>query len=177
MLLASSAASSGNSNFLIPNGTFIFELLMFIIVLGIVAKFILPPLQNAMEERDAKVRAALQASEEGHHEAERLDAERREVLDQARHEARQIIEDAAREVERLRTEARQRGQSEFERQITAAQAIIDRERAQLQAESIGKLESVVVAAAEHIIGLDVDPAKHHATIAAAIAQAERGTSE
>ncbi len=47
MLFASAAGgSSGNGgNFLIPNGTFVVELVIFLVVLGVIAKWILPPLQ------------------------------------------------------------------------------------------------------------------------------------
>ena len=45
MLFASAAgANSGNGgNFLIPNGTFVVELVIFLVVLGVIAKWILPP--------------------------------------------------------------------------------------------------------------------------------------
>ena len=38
------------SNFLIPNGTFIVELVAFIIVLGVVARYILPPVNKMPSE-------------------------------------------------------------------------------------------------------------------------------
>ena len=58
MLFASAGAtSSGNGgNFLIPNGTFVVELVIFLVVLGVVAKWILPPLKAVSETRQ---RAAL----------------------------------------------------------------------------------------------------------------------
>src|SRR5487761_2384028 len=119
MLLASSSSSS-NSNFLIPNGTFVFELVMFIIVLGVVAKFILPSLQKAMNDRDSTIRASLAAGDEGRIEADRLARERASVLEAAHAEARTVIAAAAREVEQLREEAQSRGQLEFERELELA---------------------------------------------------------
>jgi hypothetical protein len=35
-----------NSNFLVPDGTFIAEIIAFLIILGIIAKYILPPLNQ-----------------------------------------------------------------------------------------------------------------------------------
>jgi F-type H+-transporting ATPase subunit b len=176
MLLASSA-SSGGSNFLVPNGTFVFELVMFIIVLGIFAKFILPSLQKVMSEREVTIRSALQASDEGRSEAKRLDAERQVLLETAHSQARATIEVAAREVEQLREDAQKRGQAEFDRAIASAQATIDEETKVLREETVSKLESVVVQAAERIIGADVDPVKHREAIAAAIQEASTGAAQ
>lgn len=165
------AASSGNSNFLIPNGTFVFELIMFIIVLGIVAKFILPSLQKAMTDREVTIRASLTASDEGRVEADRLARERVAVLEQAHAEARVIVEGASREVERLREEAQQRGMAEFERELERVRAVIAQESRTLREETIAKLDEVVVRAAERIVGVDVDPVRHREAIAAAIREA------
>ncbi len=170
MLLASSS-SSGGSNFLIPNGTFIFELVMFIIVLGIMSKFILPPLQKAMSDRDDQVRQSLQAGDEGRSEADRLVAERQAVLDAAHANARTTVEAVAREVEELREDAQRRGQQAFEQAIAAAQATIATESAALRTETLSKLEEVVILAAERIIGDSVDPDRHRSVITAAIADA------
>jgi F-type H+-transporting ATPase subunit b len=170
-MLLGSSADSGGSNFLIPNGTFIFELAMFIVVLGIVAKFILPSIQKVMTDREVTIRSALQASDEGRSEATRLDAERQVVLETAHTQARATIEVAAREVEQLREDAQKRGQAEFDRAIASAAATIDEETKVLREETVSKLEAVVVQAAERIIGTDVDPVKHREAIAAAIRDA------
>ncbi|HUY06090.1 MAG TPA: F0F1 ATP synthase subunit B [Acidimicrobiales bacterium] len=170
MLLASSSSSS-NSNFLIPNGTFVFELVMFIIVLGVVAKFILPSLQKAMSDRESTIRASLAAGDEGRIEADRLARERASVLEAAHAEARAIVEAASREVERLREEAQARGQQEFEREFASAKSTITNESSTLRDETISKLDEIVVRAAERVIGFHVDPAKHRETIAGAIRRA------
>ncbi len=170
MLLASSSSSS-NSNFLIPNGTFVFELVMFVIVLGVVAKFILPSLQKAMTDRETTIRASLAAGDESRVEADRLARERASVLEAAHAEARTIVESASREVERLREEAQARGQLEFEREIEFAKTAISNESSSLREETIAKLDEIVVRAAERVIGIDVDPAKHREAIAGAIRSA------
>ena len=41
------------SNFLIPNGTFFFVLLIFLIVLGVIAKWVVPPVSKVLAEREA----------------------------------------------------------------------------------------------------------------------------
>jgi len=38
-------------NFLVPNGTFIAELLAFLIVLGVLWRYVVPPVSKAMNDR------------------------------------------------------------------------------------------------------------------------------
>ena len=45
----------GQSNFLIPNGTFFFVLIIFLIVLGVIAKWVVPPISKVLREREAMV--------------------------------------------------------------------------------------------------------------------------
>ena len=56
MALASTTTTTTASNFLVPNGTFIAELVLFIIVLGFIAAFVLPPIMKVMRERDETIR-------------------------------------------------------------------------------------------------------------------------
>ena len=42
----------GTSNFLIPNGTFFFVLAIFLVVLGVIGKFVVPPIQKVLGERE-----------------------------------------------------------------------------------------------------------------------------
>ena len=53
-VLASSQAEGGN-NFLVPNGTFFFVLAIFLIVLGVIGTFVVPPITKVLRERDAMV--------------------------------------------------------------------------------------------------------------------------
>ena len=46
---------AGRSNFLIPNGTFFFVLIIFLIVLGVIGKFVVPPISKVLREREEMV--------------------------------------------------------------------------------------------------------------------------
>ena len=150
--------------FLVPNGTLIVELVIFIIVLGIVARVILPPLQNAVRERQERVRHGLEAGEAGRSEADRLELDRRRTLDAARAEARTILEAAQRDAEAKREAARRRGQAEYDVLVAAAQGSIEAERQRAIDEVSTSLEALVVEAAQRIVGTPVDPARHRAAI-------------
>ncbi len=53
-LLAAEEGGS-TSNFLIPNGTFFFVLAIFLVVLGVIGKFVVPPIQKVLGERERMV--------------------------------------------------------------------------------------------------------------------------
>ena len=98
------AEEGGTSNFLIPNGTFFFVLAIFLIVLGVIGKFVVPPIQKVLGEREKMVakttednrRAAEQeAAAEADYNAE-LAAARAEaaaIRDQARAEGRAVVDE------------------------------------------------------------------------------------
>lgn len=153
-----------SSIFLLPNGTFFVELILFVIVLGVVAKLILPPIQKTLAERERIVRSSLQAGEEGRSEADRLAAERDGVLARARAEARARYDEAAKATEERRADARRRGEAERERQVAAAAGQLEAERRAAREAAMGDLGSLVLSAASQVLGRPVDPARHRAVL-------------
>ncbi len=98
------AEEGGQNNFLLPNGTFIFVLLIFLIVLGVIAKFVVPPISAVLNEREAMVAktdqdnrksAELLAAAQGDSATVMAEARREAsaIRDEARGEGRQILED------------------------------------------------------------------------------------
>ena len=49
------AASQAEGNFLVPNGTFFVVLIIFLIVLGVIGTFVVPPISKVLKERDNMV--------------------------------------------------------------------------------------------------------------------------
>ena len=168
MLFAAASSSSSNSIFLIPNGTIVVELVLFLVVFGIVSKFVLPPIQRVMAEREATIRSALEASDEGRNEAERLETEALEALVSARATARAALEEAGRIADEARQREQSRGQAEHDRLIIAAETTLSAESTRVRAQLASHLETVVVAAAERVVGVEVRPERHRAALDEAI---------
>lgn len=160
-----------SSIFLLPNGTFFVELILFIIVLGIVAKVILPPIQKTLAERDRIIRSSLQASEEGRSEAERLVAEREALLARARAEARSRFDEVAQENEARRAEARARAEAERSRLVAEATGRLEAERQVARAAVLADVADLAVSAASRVLGRPIDPARHQAVLTEAAAEA------
>jgi F-type H+-transporting ATPase subunit b len=167
------ASSSGSSaSFLVPNATFIVELAIFLIIFGLVAKFIVPSLRRVLDERAGILSGGVTVTDAARAEAARLDRERSALLDDARQRARAVLEAATREVDGLIDDARARGQVEHDRLVVEAAARIDDEHRRVHELVMGQAVELVVTAAERIVGGGLEANRHRATIAAELAEAD-----
>lgn len=101
--LLAAEEGGGTSNFLIPNGTFFFVLAIFLIVLGVIGKFVVPPIQKVLGERERMVaktaednrKAAEQeaaATADYNKELAAGRAEASAIRDEARNEGRAVVD-------------------------------------------------------------------------------------
>lgn len=158
-----------SSIFLLPNGTFFVELAVVLIIVGLLAKYILPPLNQAMENRQAQIRSSLEAAEAARSEAAAADDERRHALDEARKQAREIVAGANRTADQVRSEAQGRGQVEYDRILANAENEVALARRRAVEEASGRMGELVLDVVERIIGREVDAATHRDLIDEAVA--------
>src|SRR5262249_54904732 len=64
MTFLAAGEGGGTNNFLIPNGTFFVVLLIFLIVLGVIGTFVVPPIMTVLRERDEMVAKTLETNRE-----------------------------------------------------------------------------------------------------------------
>lgn len=154
--------------FLLPNGTFFIELAVSIVLILLIYKYVIPPLNKAMEERQEKIRSSLEAADQARADAEAADDERRTVLEEARHQAREIVAQANRTAEQVRTDAQGRGQSEYERIVATAETEIELARQRAVEESAARMGEIVMDVVERVIGREVAVEAHRDLIDEAV---------
>ena len=104
VVLLAAEEGGGTSNFLVPNGTFFFVLIIFLIVLGVIGKWVVPPFSKVLRERDAMVKQTVEdnraaadqfaaADEDYQAEMGKARGEASKVRDEARAEGRKVFED------------------------------------------------------------------------------------
>jgi F-type H+-transporting ATPase subunit b len=157
------------SIFLLPNGTFFVELAIFLVIVYVIGKYILPPLNKAMEQRQEHIRASLEAADAARADAAAADDERRAALEEARKQAREIIAQANRTAEQVRSEAQERGQVEFDRILANAESEVALARQRAVEEAAGRMGEIVLDTVERVIGREVDAASHRDLIDEAVA--------
>jgi len=162
--------------FLLPNGTFFIELIVSIILIIAIYKWVLPPINKAMEERQAKIRDSLEAADRARADAEAADDERRAVLEEARHQAREIVAQANRTAEQVRVDAQARAQSEYDRILGSAELEIDLARQRAIEEAAARMGEIVMEVVERVIGREVNYEAHRDLIDEAVAALRADTA-
>ena len=157
------------SNFLIPNATFIVELVAFLIVLLVIGRYVLPFVRKALDERADKIAAALAAADAARADAQAADDERRGLIEEARQQAREIVAQANRTAEQMRTDATGRAQGEYDRILANANDEVQVARQRASEAEAARMGQIVLDVVERIIGREVDAASHADLINEAVA--------
>jgi F-type H+-transporting ATPase subunit b len=116
------------SNFLVPNGTFLVELAAFAIMLFILGKWVVPPINRAMTARQDAIRQQFADLDQAKQEANQAEEEFKAQIADARHEAARIREDAREQGAQIIAEMREQAQAEASRIVEHAHTQIAAER-------------------------------------------------
>jgi F-type H+-transporting ATPase subunit b len=164
------------SIFLLPNGTFFVELIIFIVLIVIMGKKIIPPITAALAERQERIRASLDAADQARADAAAADDERRAVLEEARQQAREVVAQANRTAEAVRVDFQARGQTEYERIVGGAEAEVALARQRAVEEASGRLGELTMDVVERVIGRKVNAAAHDDLISEAVSALRIGAT-
>jgi F-type H+-transporting ATPase subunit b len=140
------------SNFLVPNGTFLVELIAFAIIVYILAKFVIPPINRAMTARQEAIRhefAELDAAKDAAHRAE---AEFKAQIADARQQAARIREEAREQGAQIVAEAREHAQAEAARIVEHGHTQVQAERQQAAASLRAEVGTLATKLAGRIVG-------------------------
>jgi F-type H+-transporting ATPase subunit b len=140
------------SNFLVPNGTFVVELIAFGIIVWILAKFIIPPINRAMEARQRAIREQFAELDEAKAEAHKAEEEFRSQLTDARHQGAKIREEAREQAAQIIAEAREQAQVEAARIKENGHAQVQAERQQAIASLRAEVGTLATELAGRIVG-------------------------
>jgi F-type H+-transporting ATPase subunit b len=158
------------------NGTLIAEIIAFLLMLGVLAKWVYPPIIKAAEARQNQIKQQLEQAEKARKEAdERLAAAQGEIQT-ARIQAGQIIEQANRAAERIQQDAQETARDEARRIVEAASRDIDAERQRAIHAIRAQMADIVTGAVRQIVGESLDGERHRQLIQAAIDRVEKEPS-
>ena len=165
------------NNFLLPNGTLLAELLLFAIILVVMLRFIVPPVQRAIRERNRLIRGEFDEARQARDRAEAAHAEYEKCLDDARAEATRIRDAARAEGQRIIDHRRAEAQAEADRILTEGREQLDRERDALERELRGEMGTLAIDLASRVVGEPVsDVVERHDTVRRFLAELDGGES-
>ncbi len=156
ILAASEAAEEGGqSNFLIPNGTFFFVLLIFLIVLGVIAKWVVPPISKVLRERQEMVTKTAEDNRRAAELRAAAEADYLRVMAQGRREATGIREAARAEGRQIVEEARARASGEVNTMLQQAQQELTEQAQAITTDLQASVETLASRLASRVLGVDV----------------------
>jgi F-type H+-transporting ATPase subunit b len=126
-------------------GTFVFSIVMFVIMFWIVSRFGFKPIANMLRQRRQHVEAQINEAEESRAQAERLQNEQQQMLEEARQEAKYLVESA-------RSRADEQGRELIAQAQEEAARLLDENRKQIEQERQEALNSVL----DKVSGLTVE---------------------
>jgi F-type H+-transporting ATPase subunit b len=159
------AAPGGGNIFLIPNATFFVELVIFLLVLGVVWRYVVPPVKRAMNERQEMVRRQIEESQQASARLEEAEARYSQALAEARVEAAKIREAARADAQEIKDDMRQQAEQEVARIRQRGEEQLATQREQVVRELRGELGKLAVTLAGRIVGESVaDDARRAGTV-------------
>ena len=141
-----------DSNFLVPDATFIVELIAFAIILFLLGKFVLPPINKAMEARQDAIRSQFTELEQAKADAESDKAEYAAQLAEARQEANRIREEARAQGVTIVSAARDQAVAEQSRVVEQGKSQLEAERQQAAHSLRADVGSLATTLAGKIVG-------------------------
>jgi F-type H+-transporting ATPase subunit b len=156
------------------NGTVIVELITFLVMLAILARWVYPEIVKVAEARQRAVALQLTEAEKARADAEASLKEAQAKLDDARKTAQEVIDSAGKSAQQLRAEARGKADEDAKRIVEGAKKEIEAERERAIQSVRGEVANLVVSATEKVVGETLDRDKHRQLIDRAIAEVAGG---
>jgi F-type H+-transporting ATPase subunit b len=167
-------AQQNTPNPLVPNATeLIIGTVCFFIVFGVLAKLLLPRIQQTLEGRTEAIEGGLQRAEVAQAQASQLLEQYRAQLADARHEAARLREEARQQGAQIIAEMRTEGEAQRQRLVDSAEAQIQAERQQALTSLRAEVGALAVELASRIVGESLeDETRQRRTVDRFLAQLE-----
>ena len=148
---------------LVP-GLTLWVAITFLVLIVVLKKVAWGPIVRMLDERERSIREAIDQAKRERAEAEKLLAQQKDSLAQARREAADLSKKNQQEVEALRAELTARAKKEADDLIASARRIIDEEKGKAAAELKAQVADLAVAAATRIVKSSLDDKAQRALV-------------
>ena len=132
-------------------GLFVWTIITFLILLGVLTRFAWKPLLKALETRENEISQSLEDAEKAKQELERLSAEGDEIIAKARSEAQGIVSEGKKASEQLTANTLNKAKEEAMANLSAAKEQIKIERDKAIVEIKGEVVNLSLSIAEKLV--------------------------
>ncbi|HSO92890.1 MAG TPA: F0F1 ATP synthase subunit B [Candidatus Dormibacteraeota bacterium] len=158
--------------FVVPNLTLLVQVLAFIVLMLLLARYLYRPIQQVLEARTKRIEEGLKAADEAKREREAAGRDYEKRLDEARREGQALIEHVTARSDQLRKELEAKAREQADAMIEKARSEIQQERKRAVEDLRRQVGDLAVLAAGRVIGENLDAQKHKQLIDRAIEEAE-----
>ena len=132
-------------------GLFVWQTLLFVLLLLLLRKFAWKPILNAVNEREDGIKNALEAAELAKKEMQNVTADSEKLLKEARAERESMLKEARQIKEQLISDSKEQAKLEGDKMIKQAQEAIASEKKAAVAEIKNQVAELSVEIAEKLI--------------------------
>lgn len=150
----------------------ILQIVAFLILVGILGKYIYPWLMKSVDERKEKIDEAAKLATEAQAEAAKTEEKVARMLEDARKEAADIVNTARQESSAALTESEEKARKQAERIVTEAQEQIDKDVIAAKKTLYNETLRLVASATEKVVGSVVDSKANESIISKALKESK-----
>lgn len=150
----------------------VFQVIGFVILVWLMAKFVYPPLLKTIDKRQEQIEASSEAAKEAEEKAAKASKEITKLLAEARKEASEIVTTAKEEATALASETEAKSKAESERIVAAAQDTIAKEVLAAKKALHNETIELVASATEKVVGKAVNASVDTKVIKAALEESK-----
>jgi F-type H+-transporting ATPase subunit b len=165
---------AGEAGVIDINGTVIVELITFLVMLAILARWVYPEIVRLAEARQRAVAQQLEEAEKARKDAEARLEEAKQKLDEARRTAQQVVDQATKTGEQVRQDLKTKAEDDARRIGENARKEIEAERSRAMQSARDEVADLVVVATQKVIGESLDDPRHRQLIDRAIKEVAGG---
>lgn len=148
------------------NATLIGQMIWFAIFIWITMKYVWPPLQKAMADRQQQIADGLAAAERGKHDLELAAKRSADALREAKDRANGIAAEADKQARKTIEDAKEAAKVEAEKVYNAKMAELEQETERARSALRERVAELAVAGAEKILRREVNAGAHAEMLAA-----------
>jgi F-type H+-transporting ATPase subunit b len=158
VLLLAAEEGAGTSNFLIPNGTFFFVLIIFLIVLGVIGKWVVPPISKVLQERDSMVKQTVEDSRKAADQFTAADEDYQAEMAKARGESSKLRDESRAEGRKVLEDMRGRASGEVASTLQQADSELKDQALSIQTDLRSSVDTLSTTLASRVLGVEINAA-------------------
>jgi F-type H+-transporting ATPase subunit b len=137
-------------------GPFLWQLILFLILLGVLAKFVWPPILSGLREREGKIRYDLQQAEDAAKQAQATLAEYKKQLAEAQKQAQRIVDESRGAANKVAAQLKDEAQTQITQMRDRAEADIDAAKERAVSEIYNQAATLATQVAGQILRREIN---------------------